>query len=244
MTDQKFLLYARLSIFRQRLAHSRAIIKRALSQNDSWCVAVSGGKDSTCLLDLVRQQAPQTPAVSSIQEWCLPETTVYLARLDNLERVASGSDHNTGWSPNWQSRADIPPGVKWLGGKGQVVKNYGRPESGVFLGTRIEESSDRKKLYKARGSLFFHQGNQTWQCSPLAEWSVLDIWAYILSHKLDYNRAYDRMREIGLPLEQQRIGPLAIDKVLGYGQLAILKRGWPELFNQFAAVHPEAREFV
>ena len=52
------------------------------------------------------------------------------------------------------------------------------------------------------------------------------------------------MSEIGVPLEQQRIGPLAVDSVLGYGQLAILKRGWPDVFNRYAARHPEARNYV
>lgn len=241
---EEIKLYASLSQHKSKVLQSRHIIEAAFNKNEAWYVAFSGGKDSTVTLDLVRRFKPDTPAVSSIQEWCLPETKEYLSRVDNLEFVGSGSDHDTGWSPNWESEADLPSGVKWLGEKGKVIKNYGRHETGVFLGTRAEENARRKKLLKARGVLFYHEGNQVWQCSPIARWSVLDVWAYICLNNLDYNRAYDKMREMSLPLERQRIGPLAVESVLGYGQLAILKRGWPELYNAYAAKYPEARLYI
>lgn len=238
---EEFKLHASLSQHKSRILQSQRVIENAFGRCNSWYVAFSGGKDSTVTLDLVRRFNPDVPAVSSIQEWCLPETKIYLDQVDNLETVASGSDHNTGWSPNWE---EAPGGIKWLGKKGSVIKNYGRAEAGVFLGTRADENVRRKKLLRARGALFFHEGNHVWQCSPVAGWSVLDVWAYIYSRNLDYNRAYDRMREIGLPLDQQRIGPLAVERVLGYGQLAVLKRGWPDLFNAYATKHPEARLYV
>ena len=70
------------------------------------------------------------------------------------------------------------------------------------------------------------------------------MWAYIVSTDLDYNKAYDRLEQLGVDPEHQRIGPLATKSVLRYGQLAILKRGWPDLFNRFAAAHPEALNYV
>lgn len=240
----KFELYAMLKQHQYRIEKSLKIIDVAFQKNKSWYIAISGGKDSTCLLHLVRSIKHNIPAVSSIQEWCLPETKIYLNSIDNLELVASGSDHNTGWSPNWKSKNDIPNGVKWLGERGNINKNYGRKETGVFLGTRIEENSRRRKLFNARGALFFHKENNVWQCSPLAEWSVMDVWAYIFSQKIEYNRAYDKMAQLGISLEKQRIGPLAIDSVLGYGQLAIVRRGWPELFNEYSAAHPQARLYI
>lgn len=224
---------------------SLEIIRRAMSRADGWIVAVSGGKDSTCVLDLVRRVDPSVRTVTSIQEWCLPETSEYLARIPGLIRVASGSDHGTGWAPNWKGAGDVPTGVQWIGVKGSVESSYGQDSvGGVFLGTRIDESAARKMLHRVRGLLFFSAKNNTWQCSPIAHWSVRDVWGYIRDRGLDYNKAYDRMSEIGVQLSAQRIGPLAIDKVLGLGQLAILKRGWPELFNRYAAEHPEARSYV
>ncbi len=71
-----------------------------------------------------------------------------------------------------------------------------------------------------------------------------DVWAYIVSNNVSYNAAYDRLAEIGVPLAQQRIGPLAVERVLGYGQIALLKRGWPELWNRYAERYPEVRAYV
>jgi phosphoadenosine phosphosulfate reductase len=243
MTDE-VRLYARLDQHKYRVKQALRIIEDALAKNGSWHIAFSGGKDSTCTLDLVRSISPDTPAVTSIQEWCLPETTEYLRKVPNLEMVASGTDHGTGWSPNWESEEDVPEGVRWLGEKGKVAQNYGRTETGVFLGTRADENARRMVLLKTRGPLFYNRSSQAWQCTPITHWTVMDVWAYISTHGLEYNRAYDRMRDIGLPLERQRIGPLAVDRVLGYGQVAILKRGWPDLYNRFAAAHPEASGYV
>lgn len=237
-------LYARLLTFRRALAEARRIVARAFDTEPSWYVAFSGGKDSTCVLALVREKEPATPAVISQPEWILPETAAYLDRVENLHRTASGSDHATGWAPNWESPEDVPQQFTWLGEKGAVERNYGRPEQGVFLGLRQDESRTRRVHLRKLGPLFFNHTNGVWQCNPLSRWSVMDVWAYIWSVGLDYNRAYDRMEEIGVPLEQQRIGPLAVERALGYGQLAILKRGWPDLFNAYAERHPEARSYV
>jgi 3'-phosphoadenosine 5'-phosphosulfate sulfotransferase (PAPS reductase)/FAD synthetase len=244
MRSSDALLYSRTRQYAYRIDVARRTTERALLVNPAWYVAFSGGKDSTCVLALAREQKPDTAAVTSIQEWRLPDTAEYLSRVENLHQVASGSDHGTGWSPNWEGKDDVPNGVMWIGEKGSVVKNYGRAETGVFLGLREDENASRRVHLRTMGTLFFSKKNAVWQCSPIARWTVQDVWAFIMAHGLDYNRAYDRMSEIGVPIEQQRIGPFAVDKVLGYGQLAILKRGWPGVFNKYAERHPEARNYV
>ena len=241
-------LHAQTPLYRNRLTKARAVIREAFEKNPAWYVATSGGKDSSVVLSLVREQYPDVAAVTSLHEWCLPETADYLAQIPCLDLTASGSDHGTGWAPNWEGPQDLPPGVTWLGAKigekDRTLKNYGRSETGVFLGLRADESAGRRVHLRTLGPLFFSQKNRVWQSSPLAWWSVREVWAYLLTNKITYNRAYDVMDALGIPLEHQRIGPLAVEKVLGYGPLAILKRGWPLLFNTYAAKHPEARAYV
>jgi len=241
---ERFELYGRLDQHRRRVKQARDIVARALDTCGNWYVAFSGGKDSTCVLTLVREQAPRTVAACSVPEFTLPETAAYLENVPNLERVASGSDHETGWAVNWAGPEDVPAHIRWIGARGSTLPNYGLALSNVFLGLREEESSARSAHLRSQGVLFFSKKGQGWHCSPLAKWTVEDVWAYILGEGLDYNHAYDRMSEIGVPLEQQRIGPFAVDRVLGYGPLAILKRGWPDVFNAYAALYPEARQFV
>jgi hypothetical protein len=52
------------------------------------------------------------------------------------------------------------------------------------------------------------------------------------------------MGELGVPPKAQRVGPFANWRALPYGQLALLKAGWPAEFEAFAERHPEARQFV
>ena len=239
-----FFLYAKTPLFRNRIAQAQAIVTRALGKADDWFIAVSGGKDSTCVLSLVRTVQPSMLAVSSVQEWCLPETTAYLASIDNLHKVASGSDHGTGWAPNWHGKDVLPDDVTWIGERGMVLPNYGLSKNGVFIGLREQEANYRRVHLRTHGILFFNKKTQIWQCNPLAKWTVFDVWAYIFTNKVPYNHAYDRLTEIGIKRERQRIGPLAVDRAMQMGQLATLRRGWPDLWKAYVDRHPEAARWT
>jgi 3'-phosphoadenosine 5'-phosphosulfate sulfotransferase (PAPS reductase)/FAD synthetase len=229
-------LHARTSGFGRKVEQAREIIRQALeTPNSPAYVALSGGKDSTVVYALAREQAPDIPAVWSDDEWWLPETMDYIRRLQ-----AAGLDvrqiRTTAWHADWFTiRGDydgIPAYAK--------EQNWGL----VFLGLRQEESAARRVHLRTFGSLFFAQTDDFWHCNPIHDWSWRDVWAFIVSQELDYNQAYDRLEEIGVQPEHQRIGPFAVERALGYGQMAILKKGWPEMFIRFAEAHPEAREFV
>lgn len=247
MTRQQLaLLRAKTPDYRCAVKRAGQLIHEALEHSETWYIALSGGKDSTVVLDLVRAAAPDVPAVISIHKWRLPETTDYLKRIADLHYVASGSDHATGWALNWNSKEEAErefPGIPWFE-RDADRQSFGRGEGGCFLGLRKDENSYRRMNLGSLGALHRSALHAKWLCSPIADWSTLDVWAYIHSCDLDYNRAYDVMERIGVPLERQRVGPLAVERALGYGQLAILKRGWPGLWNEYAAAHPKARAYA
>jgi len=229
------MIYSKTAKFKRLLENARKIIQDAINLNESIYVSLSGGKDSTVVYSLVREIDPNPPAVWSDDEWWLPETMEYIRRLQN-----SGLDvrqiRTNAWHTEWfQTHGDfdgIPDYAK--------QQNYDL----VFLGLRQEESNIRRMHLRTMGPLFYSKTDQFWHCNPIHNWTWKDVWAFIYSNNLDYNKAYDRLEEIGVVPEYQRIGPLAVDRVLGRGQLVILKRGWPDLFNRFAEAHPEAREYL
>lgn len=55
------------------------------------------------------------------------------------------------------------------------------------------------------------------------------MWKLIRTTGADYNAAYDRYREIGLPPERQRIASLP------RSPRDTLARGWPELLDRLEA---------
>ncbi|GIV81701.1 MAG: hypothetical protein KatS3mg051_1055 [Anaerolineae bacterium] len=240
-------LHASTRQFARRLDKSREIIAEALSVMQAPYVAFSAGKDSSAVLHLVRSMAPDVPAVWSDDEWNLPETYELVEATPNCYRIAARVWHAE-WFTSWDTdNPELPEGTIWVDApRNDGLQTFARQQGydGVFIGLRAEESSARRKHLRTFGTLFYAEKHGVWQCNPIAWWTVQDVWAYIAAYDVPYNRAYDRLAEMDVPLEHQRIGPFAVERVLGHGQLQLLKRGWPDLFNEFAARFPEARNYV
>jgi 3'-phosphoadenosine 5'-phosphosulfate sulfotransferase (PAPS reductase)/FAD synthetase len=235
MRNEIAALHSKTNLFKRRLEQARRVVSEALQKSNSPYVALSTGKDSTVVYGLVCEQAKNTPAIWSDDEWFLPESLEYVQRLQTTGLDVRQIRTNA-WHAEWFQVAG-----DWDG-----IPHYARVHNMdlVFLGLRQDENTRRLFHLRKFGPLFFAQSDDFWHCNPIWQWTCCDVWAYIHSTGLDYNRAYDKMEEIGIPLEQQRIGPFAVEGVLGYGQLTILKRGWPDLFNAYAAKYPEARLYV
>ena len=228
-------LHAQTRGFEYRVSQAEDIVKRALDLDAIPHVALSGGKDSTVVFEMVKVQLRSIPAVWSDDEWFLPETLEYIQRLqargDDVRQIRTNARH-TEWFK--------------ISGDFDGIQDYARRQGWelTFLGLRQEESAARKMHLRKQGTLFLAKSDGLWHCNPIHDWTWRDVWAYIVSRGLDYNRAYDKLEELGIPPDRQRIGPLAVERVLGYGQLAVLKRGWPELFDRFAVKFPESRNYV
>ncbi len=233
------LMHAKLPAFKKKVAASLELI-RTCTANKMY-VAVSGGKDSTVMLDLVRTVAPATPAIFSDDEWMLPETETYLEQVTNLTRIASPAWHSYFFVSNKKKRDDI----RWIeGAANNSMQTYARQKYDcAMIGLRKDESSKRRIHIRVHGDKFTTKAGMT-QCYPLANWTTDDIWAYIRSEGIGYNKAYDKMSAMGLPRHEQRVGPFAVEAVLGYGQMVILKKGWTDMYNRFAAEYPEARQWI
>jgi len=172
-------------------------------------------------------------AITSDDEWELPETTEILENTSFLKRIYRRTEHCS-W---FVSHKDL------------AADNYNNTEKKLgfdacLLGLRADENAYRKKYFKNYGIVHFAKSRNQWNCSPLAWWGVKDVWAYIFSKGVRYNKAYEVLEKIGVDPQYQRIGPFANRKALQFGQLARLKQGWPKLFNEFANKYPKARNYI
>ena len=83
-----------------------------------------------------------------------------------------------------------------------------------FIGLRSNESYGRmmnirgmKNRNKVNNHTYQYIGDKyprTWICLPLYDWKISDVWHYYSINNLDYNRVYDSMHRLGVPLSRQR----------------------------------------
>ncbi len=245
-------LYARLSLHRRAVERARKRIARAQTKPGRWAVSFSAGKDSTVTLALVREQAPDTLAVMVDSGAEFPEALTFAGATPNVviepaviplldmyrmtgEHGAAAEMPDTHWG-----RDDIKASVLVM----PMQRLYERHSiTGVYTGLRGDESSARETFGATRSQPWRGAGD-LWRCEPLIDWTEADVWAYIASHALPYCPVYDRYAEIGAPRHVWRVAPYAGGTAIGYGRWAWLRRGWPELWEQFAAAFPYVRSYV
>lgn len=219
--------------FSAKVADACAIIHDAIRKARKPYVAFSGGKDSTATLILVDAVAPSTPVIWADHELEFPESVAYMertaARLGPRFTALLGYDVHPLWHIPWA----IPP--YWRDPlPGSVPISLPMPEWAAaegyrltFLGLRGDESKVRGTMLSEVGPTYRRRTGLV--CCPLWNWDDESVWKLIRTTGADYNAAYDRYREIGLPPERQRIASLP------RSPRDTLARGWPELLDRLEA---------
>jgi phosphoadenosine phosphosulfate reductase len=113
---------------------------------------------------------------------------------------------------------------------------------GFFWGIRADEAIKRRKLLKARGTLFKAKIDNLYRCSPLAWWTGRDVWLYIEKTGIPYNPLYNNT--LFEPREKIRnIGWLSTDGA-ERGRIVWLRYYYPEIYEALAAEFPEVRNYT
>jgi 3'-phosphoadenosine 5'-phosphosulfate sulfotransferase (PAPS reductase)/FAD synthetase len=243
MNRAQFLAHAQTGRYRWCVESARHLCGEWLARIKNPSVAFSGGKDSTVVLHIVRSIHPKCPAHYSHPEYELDETRALLNATQNLCQYAYRNRH-ADWFTAWENPSIIPDGVVWFDGKTSAAWAVDNGIDGVAVGIRAEENAYRRIVIRKMGALFYAWNKRIWQSWMIHNWTVEDVWAYILSNDVPYNQAYNRMDDANIPLKDQRIGPFANRRALDRGQLTILRTVFPEQFNRFAATHPEAGSYT
>lgn len=236
-------LRARLPAYRRLVNRARGRIDAWLSQCTRPYIALSGGKDSIVCLNLIQSATNRfVQPVYFDDEWELPETTAYLSVVPSLIRLAHPSYHAPGFTAwNYPEPPEhLRPGTIWTGKTSRPVWLAQQGYDGAAIGLRSDENMRRKIHIRSRGRLFERADNGVWQCYPVADWSIADIWTYIAETGATYNAAYDVMESAGIDLDRQRVGPIWTDQA--YCGAEITRQLWPELWRRFVEKFPAASQ--
>lgn len=227
MNRRTLTLYARTYEHRSKVKESENIIRNAFSKISVWYVAFSGGKDATVVLDLVEKFGCGNVELHfGDDDLIFPETREYLSRisdkcgnrLHSTKIRTSHGDYFTAFE-NDSSASETVPNL-W---------------EGCFMGLRAQENTIRRNLLKYKGKWAYKVKSGMWHCNPIIKWTSMDVWAYIYSNNIDYNKSYDIQRNSGIKdINLQRVIPFGYRK-----SLDILRMAYPSLYNEWLIKHPK-----
>jgi phosphoadenosine phosphosulfate reductase len=252
-------LHAKLPAFKRKVDKARAIIDNALTAMHRPYIAFSTGVDSTVLLEMLYSSDCRIPVLFGDDGVDYPQSLQF---LDNTELRCAVEIQRIRCLEPWRdwciemARPDLAVHgptmddawlnphqwhATWSSLKDSVHHGY----SGVFLGLLASEARGRSYVLKGGYKPLYQvkEENGMWHCSPLASWTKQDIWAYVVSRGIPYNPIYDRLAEIGVPLERRRVAPLTCFRVMQYGSITQFRQIDPSLYNKLSATFPKIREY-
>lgn len=214
-----FLAHSETPEYRRALREAEETIASALARAQKPYVAFSGGKDSTALLHLVLQQQPDVMVLHwdygrHFMPWPLEREVRRNARLLGARHLRIES------SPLYERLGRQAYNIWGKVFLGQVAPALAREGYDLaFVGLRAEESWARRARIRRQRYL-----SAIPECWPLASWTWLDVWAYIISNKLPYPSYYDQVGELVgydrarfatlFDPQLQHLGGEALEKVL------------------------------
>lgn len=237
------LAHALRRIFRRRIDDARRSIELAMEKGTIG-VSFSAGKDSTVLLDLVRQYLPDVPAAhfdsGAEHSWTYDLVRHYgvqtimpqLSMIDlaKLEGAWGYSGPESGHRVDYDDFLIYEPAERFMAEHSLQV---------IALGLRGQESKGRYWSARKRGALYWANYTSAWHLCPLATWTTDDVWAYIASRGLRYNEAYDRMAACGIPRDAWRVSTLlSYEGAAKRGRFTYLRQIDPQRFYTLAEIFP------
>lgn len=251
------VLNRRTQSYRRAVDEARRTAGRALALSSKRKLSLSGGKDSTALAHLVSELASgDIDVISEKDDLDYPGEEEYVralaARCGFRLTIVRPEVSPAEWL---EQRAAAMSGDDDMHSRAAGLSRacfYGVMEEAelgadvTFWGLRAEESGQRRRLIRARGTLYTLKSGMV-RCHPLGHWRGLDVYSYLDEVGIDPLHVY---RCCGF-LPEHRQDPSRIRKSwwipgahAAKGQAAWLRRYYPSLWEKFTAWFPDARCFA
>jgi 3'-phosphoadenosine 5'-phosphosulfate sulfotransferase (PAPS reductase)/FAD synthetase len=233
--------------------HARAVDRakaagwKALETAHAWHLMWSGGKDSTAMAHLMTVgMGEKVKLVSEKDDLDYPGELEYVTGLARAWGASLEVIRPKESPAEWVRQHGLGiGGADDMHGRDaglskacfyNVVEESNRGADGIFLGLRGEESTGRLRNRCMNGLMYRKRPTPTspaglMVCQPIADWTGLDVFAYLFSHGID---PLDVYRCIGL---MHRREPWTVRKSWwipgsqgARGQVTWLRHYWPSLY--------------
>lgn len=250
------LLHARTRAHARRVDASKRIIEQALTTCDPWCVAWSGGKDSTALTHLVCVELGRdVDAFAHKDDLDFPESEQYVRRTAEAWGVSlrvvrppispaawmrdHAQRHADGALIELHARTSELARAAWWDTIDAETHSYAgyfdglcKHESRARLLNRAKRGNLYPKSHRTRGSIYV--------AHPLHDWTPHDVYAYCFAREVELLPLYRCValmhREEPWRLREEWWVPS--ENAALHGHLAWLRRYYPSLYRQLRAWLP------
>lgn len=160
-------------------------------------VGFSGGKDSTVVLDMARSIDQSIIGVFCNTGVEARTTYEYIKRCDNIVWLKPEMSfwkciEKYGW-PTMKGKGKNRTNHCCTLLKEKPMKKYIK-EYNIDLvidGLTADESRQRWMFLSHYGVYHYVKSWNVWKCHPIHDWKEREVWDYIRSKELDYNKGYD-----------------------------------------------------
>lgn len=234
MDKEQYRIYAKLPVFKRRVARTHQIIKEFLQIAKTPYIAWSTGKDSTACVGLVRDHQ-NIVAVHHDNGVELPDNYVIRQQIDNVvvhkaENLFLDLMDEYGFESSKLRKSNF-------------VKEFEQRHNfdGVILGLRKQESAVRKRFVNRHT---YQRKDGIWVCLPILHWQLDDVFAYLLQEDLPIHPIYTC--QSNQPLEYRRVGSFISSRNRGaeYGRFVWLREQYPDLWQDLTEKFPEVKKYV
>lgn len=239
-------VHATTQAFARKVDSAKRLVDRALSGAKAPQVSWSAGKDSTAMAHLVTVGC----GARDVELFCQKDDLDFPGEEAYVRELAAtwGATNLRVVRPTFSALEFVRKEARrgqHLGddihGRGAalskavfypLVKQANDGHDCVMLGLRSDESGRRRILRERMGRLYWVKGDGLMRALPIADWSGIDVYAYLESVGVDPLSMY---RCIGLmhTLEPWRLRKswwLPAGNGVGHGQVTWLRRYYPSLY--------------
>ena len=253
MQKAGYLAHARTRGYRQRLLRALSMI----AEHPDYCVSISWGKDSLCILHMALEVHGHATAVHARYSENEELPDMPNVRQEFLERFQGVDYYEFQALGDWElydyaGRFFLAPETadeKWFLKHRKEKRNQDADRlmldlgcAGKVLGLAAHESRGRAMNVYRRGEHYQTQAEAIPKLLPIAHWKPEDVWAYMLTHDLPRLKIYDFAEDPERARSEvafAAIGAEASDAIRRHGAWRLWADCYPDLWKKWTDKYPE-----